>query len=82
MRKLTADEAALIRRIIRERGAFFEADNKRYVITVVEEPQIDAHTAKPTISLSKQRLEQIENDKVKHNFLIDEIVDMMDRGEI
>lgn len=80
MKKLKEKEATLIKDIIHENDAVIEMDDKRYYLSLIEEPEqiknndIKCEEFKEKVKTTKQNILKGKR------FIIDDIVEMIDQG--
>ena len=80
MRKLKEKEASFIKDIINENDAVIEMDDKRYYLSLIEEPEkmleseIECEELKEKVETTKQNILRGKR------FVIDDIVEMIDQG--
>ncbi|WP_284139145.1 MULTISPECIES: hypothetical protein [unclassified Virgibacillus] len=80
MRKLKRSEAKLIKDIVHQNHTVIEIDNKRYFLSLVEEPEPMKQPSKTNTKLA-QKYVQTKLDILRgRNFSIDDVVEMMDNG--
>lgn len=80
MKKLKEQEASLIKDIINENGALIEMDNKRYYLSLIEDP-VQRSCSEIECEEFKKKVESTKRNILKgQKFIIDDIVDMMDQG--
>lgn len=80
MKRLNGREAKLIKDIIQDNDALIEIDNKRYYLSLVEEPRTQYPKADgKDIARIKYRQKKLDILRGKH-FSIDDVVEMMERG--
>lgn len=80
MKKLKEKEASFIKDIINENDALVEMDNKRYYLSLIEEPR---QKRANDIECEKfhEKIEKTKQNILKgKRFIIDDIVEMMDQG--
>lgn len=77
MKQLKQQEAEIMKEIIDQNNSFFELDNKRYYLSVIEVPDECRQTSnrKPVMKYN-----QTANDVNGKNFSIDDVVEMIDLG--
>ena len=79
MKKLKEQEASLIKGIINQDGSVIEMDNKRYYLSLIEEPELSMDK-KATCPEVEKKIKNAKQDILTGDCKIDDVVDMMDRG--
>lgn len=83
MKKLNGYAAEVMKEIVREGESVFEIDGKKYLVSLMEEPET---TVKEDVEYSpelKQKLLQAKKDITEGNiFSTDEILEMIEQGDL
>lgn len=82
MNKLTGDEADLLQKVIEDNDHLIQVGNKRYYVSIMEEPKIP----EPNESMLKEKSKDYQRKKRNilkgKEFSIDDVVEMIDMGII
>ncbi|MDY0404973.1 hypothetical protein P5G51_005770 [Virgibacillus sp. 179-BFC.A HS] len=80
MNKLTRNEANLLQKVLEDNDHVIEVNNKRYYVSVMEEPRT-LHETKKVDNRDVQRYKTVKNNILKgKEFSIDDVVEMIDMG--
>ncbi|UFT98914.1 hypothetical protein KO561_17225 [Radiobacillus kanasensis] len=83
MRKLNGYVAEILKEMIREDESFFEIDGKRYFLSLIDEPETSVREDVEHDPELKQKLLQAKKDILEgRNFSTDEVIEMIEQGEL